>query len=223
MAQRIPHPPVCAPSRRMAGESIHLDRRRIAPRIRFPLAVEPVVADMAAAETADPRLAIDQALGDILRSVISVTGGHRAFLMISRDQRSVEIAATHRIRPGEILHAAVTRMSQAINRAFSDREMTLADRRGDLLAAPDARQTASPAWICSPFTAAMRISGVLCVERQAKGKRLTELDLEIVQALTDQAATALAAVRTHDALSRLSAALGQDALGDTVGIPTLNA
>ena len=223
MVQRIPHPPVCAPSRRKAGDPATLERRRIAPRIRFPLPVSPAAPELPAGEFGDPRLAIDQALGDILRSVASITGGSRAFLMISRDQRSVEIAATHRIRPGEILHAAVTRMALAINRAFTDREMTLADRRGELVAPPDARNSAAPAWICSPFTSAMRINGVLCVERQARGKRLTELDLEIVQALTDQAATALAAVRTQGALSRLFAALGQDGIGDAVGIPALNA
>ncbi len=216
MVQRIPRPLVCAPPRRKAGDSAVPDFRRIAPKLRYRAPSTTVIPMPEAA--GDTRLAIDRALDDILRSVTSVVDGRRAFLMLSRDHRSAEIAATRHIRPGEILHLAVTRVAQVINRAFTDRQMTLADRRGAFIDPPTARQEASPAWICAPFTAAMRINGVLCIERGPHGKGLTSLDLDIVQALTDQAATALAAVRTHDALSRLNAALGREGLGDAVGI-----
>lgn len=155
----------------------------------------------------DARAAVDRLLGDILSSSCDVVGAQRSFLLVSRDERSVEVCASHRIHPSEIVQIAFTRAASALRKTFAEARVTLMDRDGKDLPIPTERQHCCPTLICIPIESALQVSGALCLERRSHAKALTDLDLEILQALAAQAGNALAAVRTHDALSRLSASL----------------
>lgn len=155
----------------------------------------------------DARAAVDRLLGDILCSSCDVVGAQRSFLLVSRDERSVEVCASHRIHPSEIVQIAFTRAAPALRKTFSEARVTLMDQHGKDLPVPNERQHCCPTLICIPIESALQVSGALCLERRSHAKALTDLDLEILQALAAQAGNALAAVRTHDALSRLSASL----------------
>ena len=180
-------------------------RRRIGGRNRNEYAAVP--AAPITEQPSDPRVAVDQVLGDILQSACQLVGAERSYLLLSRDERSVEVVASHRIEASEVVHSAFTRAANALQHAFSTGELTCADEAGELMSAPTATRGCCPALVCAPLESAMKVSGLLCLQRGHGDKKLSALDVEILQALAEQAGTALAAVRTHDTLSRLNAAL----------------
>ena len=65
----------------------------------------------------------------------------------------------------------------------------------------------APAVLCVPLDLGPQLSGVLCLLRREQPRRLSDLDLEIVQALAEQAALAIGAASHSSALSRLRASL----------------
>lgn len=202
-----------APPRNPCGPQVsgRRDNRRRSKRVDDVQNLPHPAQESIGSETvSDARAAVDRLLGDILSSSCEVVGAERSFLLVSRDERSVEVCASHRIHPSEIVQVAFTRAAPALRRTFADACVCLIDAEGQELPLPSDKTHCSPKLICIPIESALKVSGVLCLERGRKSKQLGELDLEILQALAAQAGNALAAVRTHDALSRLSASLDAD-------------
>lgn len=164
-------------------------------RSRTPDAVAPTVDD--------PRLAIDDALDELLDSLLGLCTARRAFLAVLRADSDWRPQLLRQMRPSEAAHLAQGRLRGLMLEAVATGRPQLADRAGRALPDPDPRRPATPAWLVLPLHQGMRCSAVLCMERAARAAALGALDLEIAQALTDQLGTALAARRTHDSLCRL--------------------
>lgn len=150
----------------------------------------------------------EQILADILRSALDVTGAAQGFIIVSREGAVLEVASHCNIRPEEIMDASLRLAALPLHGALRENRPSAADSQGRALPIFDGYfETNDPAVLCLPLDLGLRQRGALCVLRQVGARKLSELDLEIVQALAEQAALAIGAACNHTALTRLEASL----------------
>ncbi|WP_169729280.1 GAF domain-containing protein [Solimonas soli] len=147
---------------------------------------------------------VQQVLHNTLRSACGVIGARGGFVVQLRDDTVLEIACAHALNGEAVLDAVFGRASRALHRALLDAERGLACPRGELLAEP---LQAAPAVISLPLELGVRRQGAFCLLRDNADRKLSALDFEILDALADQAALALAAACQRSALSQLEASL----------------
>lgn len=154
--------------------------------------------------------AVRHTLGEILRSASGVVGAAQAFLLVARGDTVLEVAATHDIPPSEVINAVLLQASLPIHTAMREHIIAAGDLQGCVLPLlENALDRCAPAVLCVPLDLGPRQSGVLCLLRTQQPHRLSDLDLEIVQALAEQASLAIGAARHSSALSRLQASLSR--------------
>jgi GAF domain-containing protein len=150
----------------------------------------------------------EQILSDILRSAMEVTGAAQGFILVSRESSVLEVAGARNVRPSEVVDVVLARAASPVHSALREGRPAAADERGRPLPIFDGYFEAnSPAVLCVPLDLGLRQSGALCLLRNPNARKLSELDLEIVQALSEQAALAIGAACNHTALARLEASL----------------
>lgn len=145
-----------------------------------------------------------QVLRNTLRSACDVIGADAGFTLQTREDAVFEVACANRLGPTQLLDAVLGRAASALHRSLVFGELGLADPAGSALT-PDAE--AAPAVVALPLDLGQRERGVLCLLRDDGPRGLSELDLEILGALADQAALALRASNQECALSKLAASL----------------
>lgn len=151
---------------------------------------------------------VGQILRDLLRSAAEVLDAKQAFFLIARDEHTLEAAATRNIRPAEVMDLILSQAAHPVHVALFDHQLAAADGDGHALPIYDGYfETNTPATLCVPMDLGLRQTGALCVVRHKGARRLSDLDLEIAQALTEQAAVVIAAARHQSALSHLEASL----------------
>jgi GAF domain-containing protein len=152
----------------------------------------------------------EQILTDILRSAMEVTGAAQGFMLVSRENSLLEVAAARNVRPAEVVDVVLARAAGPVHSALREARPAAADERGRPLPIFDGYFEAnSPAVLCVPLDLGLRQSGALCLLRSSCARKLSELDLEIVQALSEQAALAIGAACNQTALTRLEASLSR--------------
>lgn len=149
-----------------------------------------------------------QVLRNTLRSACEVIGARAGFTLQTREDAVFEVACSHCLGHAQLLDAVLGRAASALHRALVCGELGLADPTGTALAPAS---EAPPAVVALPLDLGLRERGVLCLLRSDGPRALSELDLEILGALADQAALALRASNQEWALSKLVASL--NALG----------
>ncbi|HET9864812.1 MAG TPA: GAF domain-containing protein [Steroidobacteraceae bacterium] len=174
-----------------------LRRRRMAATENAPAGIA-----WAAAAADDTAL---QVLQNTLRSACDVIGARGGFVVQLRDDTVLEIACTHALPGQDVLDAVLGNAARALHRALLEARRGLACPRGELLVEP--AHAASPAVISLPLELGPRRQGAFCLLRSNTERTLRALDFEILDALADQAALALAASCQRTALSRLEASL----------------
>ena len=151
---------------------------------------------------------VEQILCDILASAAEVTGADQAFFLVSREGSVLEVACARNIRPAEVMDLVLTRAAATVHRALREGQLSGADGAGRPMPVYDGFFEANaPAVLCVPLDLGLRQSGAMCLIRCKNPRRLSELDLEITQALAEQAALAIGAACHHSALTRLEASL----------------
>ncbi|HUP90815.1 MAG TPA: GAF domain-containing protein [Solimonas sp.] len=152
---------------------------------------------------------VDQILRDILRSAIDVTGSEQAFILVSRDSTILEVVCARGIRPREVIDAVLNRAASAVHMALRERTLVFADHSGRTVPVLDGFFEINDAAVLGlPLDLGLRSSGTLCLIRRRGARRVSDLDLEIVQALAEQAALAIGAASHQTALTRLADSLG---------------
>lgn len=152
----------------------------------------------------------EQILADILSSAVDVTGSVQGFILVSREGSVLEVAGTRNLRPSEVIDIVLARAAAPLHAALRENRPAAADEQGHLLSLfekPAGAAAALAAVLCVPLDLGLRQTGALCLMRQACARRVSELDLEIVQALAEQAALAIGAACHQTALTRLEASL----------------
>ncbi len=149
-----------------------------------------------------------EVLRNTLRSACEVIGANRGFVLQTGENAGLEVACSHQIRPRELLDMVLGRAARALHEAMIGETLGLADRVGMPLPRLDGSfEENAPAVVALPLDLGARQRGVLCLLRTDNPRALSELDLEILQALAEQAALALRAAHQESALSKLAASL----------------
>lgn len=150
----------------------------------------------------------EQILADILRSALDVTGAHQGFILVSREGSILEVAGARNLRPSEVVDVVLSRAAAPLHSALREGQAAAADEQGRALPIFDGFfENNNPSVLCVPLELGLRQTGALCLLRQPGARKVSELDLEIVQALAEQAGLAISAACHQTALTRLEASL----------------
>lgn len=151
---------------------------------------------------------VRQILQDILESACEVMGSGQAFILVSRGRAALDVAATYAIDAGEVTQTVLAQCARAVNASMLEKIMTAGDLHGYVLPMREgAGEEHAPAVLCVPLELNHQQGGVICLLRSQQARRMSDLDLEIVQALAEQASLAIGAASHHSALSRLQDSL----------------
>lgn len=149
-----------------------------------------------------------QLLANTLISACDLIGAERGFVLVLRDETTLEIACTRALQHQELLDSLLGVAARALHRTLAWSELGLADCAGILLPCPEAAAESGAAAVVSlPLQPGPRQRGALCLLRGAARRCLSDLDFEILGALAGQAELALGAASQRCALSRLEASL----------------
>ncbi len=148
----------------------------------------------------------DDLLRFILESAVALVNARRGFLLLLRGN-AIEFEGTTSLDRGPIPGPAREISHSIVHRAVRDGKPVLTtnarsdERFGDLrsVADLDLRSVA-----CVPFRTAEGTSGALYVDNPVREAVFTDRTLDLLEALADQAALALAAVRRREEVERLN-------------------
>ncbi len=174
----------------------------------------------------DPRTGLDSLLGEILGSVREVSGCERSFVMLSRTDGDLEVAASAGLPDGELSSPGFAGSLSALERTLATgRPVTVVDARVDALLAsrPSIVQGGIAGLVCLPLQVLDRLIGVIYADSRRPGSGFTELDVEILSALASHAALAIAVVRLAREVDAVRAALPFSPAGPASGGEALSA
>lgn len=205
MANRPPVSSLHKASFRFGDVSRSIGRPRRRPELTRLLPADPPPAGPAAASGFEPA---QQILRSILCSASDLVGADQCFFLVSRNDAVLEVASARNIRPADIMQVVLGRGAPVIGQCLRERRLACGDANGRPMPLLDGVFEAnSPALLCLPLDLGLSQAGVLCLLRRRRARRVSELDLEILQALTEQAALAIGAASHQTALTRLEASL----------------
>ncbi|HVT35371.1 MAG TPA: GAF domain-containing protein [Nevskiaceae bacterium] len=144
----------------------------------------------------------------LLRNACTVLGASQGFFVVSRSGMAYDIACAHNMRPSEVMDVALHDAAAPLSATLSERLVAAGDLCGETMPVDDGLFDAhSPAVLCVPLELGAQENGAMCLLRLQARQRISDLDLEIIQAVAEQAALALTAARQTRALTRLQASL----------------
>lgn len=147
----------------------------------------------------DPDAGLDRLLAQLLDSVLRLSGAERAFVVLARsgsgERGELEVAATAGVAAEELGRSEFAGSVGAVEQALaSGRPVVTTDARDDALlgSRPSVALGGIRAVVCVPLEVRGRGAGAIYADSRTPGSAFTRLDVEILQALTSQAALALA-------------------------------
>ncbi len=161
-----------------------------------------VFATRLQAQTAFPDL-----LQDTLRAVCELADGERGFLLLAEDG-GLRVRATHALDPARLAGREFSGSIGAVERAIAERRPVVVNEAGaDPLLASRASVLAGGlrTLLCLPLLDGERVLGAVYADSRRPGAAVTELDLELLQAVVERAALWIAAHRDARALAALVA------------------
>lgn len=165
-----------------------------------------------------PEAGLQALLAEILTSVREVSGCERSFVLLTRTDGDLELAASVGLEGGEISSPGFAGSRSAIERALATgRPVTAVDARFDslLAGAPSVIQGGIAGLVCVPLQVLGRLIGVIYADSRRPGAGCTELDVEILTALASHAALAIGMARLAREVDAVRAAVpvGETAAG----------
>ena len=158
----------------------------------------------------DPAAGLDRLLHQVLRSVLSLSGTERGFVMLTTDSGDLEIKSYSGVAPDDFDKQQFSGSVGAIEMALESGNMVVS---GDAMT--DAQLGSRPsvtigsirALVCIPLVILNKTTGILYADSREPGKIFTELDVEILQGLANHAGMAIAVARIRDEIAGLGRAL----------------
>lgn len=158
----------------------------------------------------DPAAGLDRLLHQVLRSVLSLSGTERGFVMLTTDTGDLEIKSYSGVAPDDFDKQQFSGSVGAIEIALGSGNMVVS---GDAMT--DAQLGSRPsitigeirALVCIPLVILNKTTGILYADSREPGKVFTELDVEILQGLANHAGMAIAVARIRDEIAGLGRAL----------------
>ncbi|HLE85590.1 MAG TPA: GAF domain-containing protein [Thermoanaerobaculia bacterium] len=146
----------------------------------------------------EPAADLPGLLARLLRSVLELSGAERGFVLLARADGDLEVAATAGVAAGELGREEFSGSVGAVERALAQRRpVVTCDAQDDatLASRPSIAGEGIRALVCLPLEVLGQLIGAVYADSRTPGSAFTELDVEILQALTSHAALAIAVAR----------------------------
>lgn len=146
----------------------------------------------------DPARGLARLLAQVLDSVLRLAAAERGFVLLAGRDGALEVAAAAGEEPVAGGSRPFAGSAGAVERALAERRpVVTCDAREDLVLAsrPSIADDGIRALVCLPLEVPEGILGAVYADSRAPGSTFTELDVEILEALTAQAALAVAVAR----------------------------
>lgn len=174
--------------------------------------------DVLAPETPTPRpppprpasTEVGPVLTGLLRSVLSLSGAARGFILLEGPGPTLELAEALGIGRSDLTLPAFRGSASAVRRCLATgKAVVVSDAQEDpsVKDRPSVVRGAIGNLLCLPLKVLNRTLGVVYADGEGGRPPLTELDLELLEAVASQAAAALWAARMQEDLDRLLAVL----------------
>lgn len=146
----------------------------------------------------EPTADLPPLLRRLLESVLELSGAERGFVLLARPDGDLEVAATAGVAAGELGGEEFAGSVGAVERALGQgRPVVTCDAQDDaaLASRPSVVGAGIRALVCLPLEVLGRRIGAVYADSRSPGSAFTELDVEILEALTSHAALAIAVAR----------------------------
>ncbi len=173
----------------------------------------------------DPELGLGDLLSRVVASMLELTNAERGFVLLAGEDGELEVAARSGLSWDDLRAAEFGGSVGAVEKVLaSGRPVVSTDVRADAELAARASIVAGGirALLCIPLQALDRQLGVMYADSRRPGAAFTELDLEILEALTAQAGLAIAVASLDGELRGLSEQLADSAAAprDSIAVPS---
>lgn len=150
-----------------------------------------------------PNLGVGALIPQTLDMVLQLSGLERGFVLYAPEGEALRVHATRGLRIDELSDKHFAGSAAAVERALSTRAHVVCCDTHDspwLVARPSVRLGGIRSLLCIPLTLSGRSLGVLYADSRLPGPPITELDIELVENVTRQAAAAIEAARLEHRL-----------------------
>ncbi len=158
----------------------------------------------------DPAAGLEKLLHQVLRSVLSLSGTERGFVMLTTDKGDLEIKSYSGVAPDDFDQHEFSGSVGAIELALQSGQMVVScDAMTDAIlgSRPSITIGEIRALLCIPLVILNKTTGILYADSREPGKVFTELDVEILQGLANHAGMAIAVARIRDEIAGLGRSL----------------
>jgi hypothetical protein len=161
-----------------------------------------------------PNLGVGTLIPQTLDMVLQLSGLERGFVLYAPVGEPLRVRATRGLRIDDLSDKQFAGSVAAVERALTTHEHVVCCDTNDspwLGARPSVRLGGIRSLLCIPLTLSGRSIGVLYADSRLPGPPITELDIELVENVTRQAAAAIEAARLEDRIEdalRSAASIG---------------
>jgi hypothetical protein len=151
-----------------------------------------------------PNLGIGTLIPQTLDMVLQLAGLERGFVLYAPEGEPLRVHATRGLRADDLSNKHFAGSAAAVEQALATREHVICCDTNDspwLAARPSVRLGGIRSLLCVPLTLSGRSIGVLYADSRLPGPPITELDIELVENVTRQAAAAIEAARLEDRIA----------------------
>jgi hypothetical protein len=157
-----------------------------------------------------PSAGMSTLIPQMLDMVLQLSGLHRGFVLYADADQPLRVHASRALQPTDFVGDRFAGSASAVERALSSRKSVVCCDTVDspwLAVRPSVRLGGIRAVVCVPLVLQGGATGVIYVDSRQPGPPVTELDLELVESVAGQAATAIDATRLREKIAGLMEAL----------------
>ena len=158
----------------------------------------------------DPSLGLDQLLRRLMDSVLRLSGAERGFILLAGSDGHLAVAAAVGVAEDELAAAEFSGSVGAVERALAEeRAVVVGDAAADvdLGGRPSVVEGGIRALLAIPLRTFAGVIGVVYADRREAGAAFTDLDVEILEAISSHAGLAVTVARVHAELAGLAAGI----------------
>ena len=153
-----------------------------------------------------PNLGINALLPRTLDGVLELSGFERGFVLYADEGGALRVCATRGLQTSDLADATFDGSATSVEAAVRTRQSVICgdtDVTPWLGARPSVRLRGIRAVVCVPLLDGANVLGVVYADSRLPGPPMTTFDLELIESVAHQAATALAARRLQDEVNGL--------------------
>ena len=165
------------------------------------------------AQLQQPAVGMSTLIPQLLEMVLQLSGLERGFVLYASAGEPLRVRASRALKLADFAGDRFAGSASAVERAIAGGKSVVCCDTADspwLAVRPSVRLGGIRAIVCVPLAMQDGSSGVIYVDSRQPGPPVTELDLELVESVASQAATAIEAASLRDRIAGLLDALSDE-------------